>query len=142
MTNNEIIDLLNEMHDAHPEALINKMDEMNKGSMCLLLFLDTNKDKKIISNDIAKALNMSNCRVSKLIVKLMLLMLVEKKKNKDDARQSYIRLTKKGIQRVEKFKSSFLDSFQDVVEDVGVDNIKEYIKIAKMIKESSIKYSL
>ena len=142
MATAETFELMEQFEQANPKKFFDKMNSINQGGTCVLAYLYDNKDKKIIANDIAKDLNMSNCRVSKLIVKLSILHLIKKEKNPNDARETFVRLTSWGVNRVKNLKNSFLDSFENIINEVGIDNIKEFIRVAGLIKKSSLNYSL
>ena len=142
MANEETKEILEELTEANPKEVLSKVDEINQGGACVLMYLDENKDKEIISDNIAKELNMSNCRVSKLIKRLVSCKFIAKVTNPKDARASFVKLTKKGTEEVKNIKDKLLKMFENVIKDVGIDNIKEYIRISRMIKQSSLNYSL
>lgn len=118
---------------------VNKMNENNKGCGFLLMYLYKSKKDRIIAGDIAKASGVSTARIAAALKKLEADGLIERTVASEDMRKTVVKLTDAGYKKARDKDTAVLSVFADVIESVGVDDIEEFLRIYKKIKDAAEK---
>lgn len=92
--------------------------------------------KNVIPKDICHESGLSSARVAVLLKKMEAKDLIRKSDSKDDGRFTIIRLTSNGKKEIERMQNESLKRANKVIEKVGIEDIKEFMRISKKITQA------
>lgn len=93
------------------------------------------KKGKTKSKDLAISLNVSTSRIAVIINDLEEQFLVKRITSMKDRRQTFITLTDKGLEFMDKKFSELNDTINEIINKVGEENLKIYMSVTNKIKE-------
>ena len=93
------------------------------------------KKGKTKSKDLAISLNVSTARIAVIINDLEEELLVERITDLKDKRQTYITLTDKGVEFMNKKFSELNDTINEIINKVGEESLKIYMSVTNQIRE-------
>lgn len=102
----------------------------------VLNYLSINSDHEVIASDIAHGLGVTSARIAVLLHKLETQNLISRTSCADDGRKSVISLTPKGEHILASIRASMVRQMEQLLDDVGLDNLRLYFSILKQINES------
>lgn len=127
--------LLEEFKRSRPELFFEKFDLLKQGTHFVLGYLSIHNEE-VISSDLSSALNVSSARMAKILKNMEKRGLIEKKQSTSDARKTIVTLTKKGRDLILKYQDIFINSALVIIEKVGEEDLKEFIRISNKIKQA------
>ncbi len=130
---------LKQLCEANSFAFMNHIKKDKQGLKFIIGCLYISKDKKVYAGDLAKISCVSTARIAATINKLEKLGLVVRLQSKEDARKTEIKLTNLGIQKAIEMKKHLLNFLQKIVDDIGIEDFKQYVEISKKINFSAAK---
>lgn len=113
---------------ARPLAL----KDYTKGEMFVLNFLSQNSGV-FIPKDISMVMAISSARVAAILKSLESKGLIERIKNKDDHRQTLVRLLPEGKEVVSRTDRGLFRFIGDIMEQLGPEDSAEYLRLEKKI---------
>lgn len=136
MINKEkVLYIKNELKKSKPQPFIEKFSQVERGTYFVLGHL-SHSENEVISSDLSNALNVSTARMAKLLNNMEKKGLIIKINSLKDARKTIIKLTEKG-KKISKLHEDTLDNLtMFLIEKVGFDDMKEFIRISYKIKNS------
>ena len=93
------------------------------------------KKGKTKSKDLAISLNVSTSRIAVIINDLEKELLVKRITDLKDKRQTFITLTDKGLEFMDKKFSELNDTINEIINKIGEENLKIYMSVTDKIKE-------
>ncbi len=134
-------DLANQLIDLRANMPQMKMDkeraQMMHGEAFTLNFLAANGNKAY-PKDLSKALMLTSARIASILKSLEKRELITRTPDPSDSRQTIVELTETGISLVEERKAALLLSTKKMLEALGEDDAKTYVRIQKKLMELSI----
>lgn len=131
----QAIEILDELKNCRPQIFFDKINDVDRGTQFVLGYLD-HHNEEVISSNLSNALNVSTARMAKLLNNMEKKGLIKKYTSPLDARKTVVELTNKGKEITSKHKEELIEITMKVIEDVGYDELKEFIRISYKIKES------
>ncbi len=128
--------LLQEWNELHQNQMFQNLAVPEQGIQLALDFLSGRSGEETSSGDLARALRVSSARTAALLNKLEDRGLITREPCPEDGRKTNIRLTPKGEEAVTRIHAQVLSWMEQLVEDVGADNLRTYLKLSEKIKES------
>lgn len=132
----KILKIIKSFEQLRPMRRTRKIDFFEGGMRFALNYLYDNSKREIFAGDIAKKLNVSTARVANLIKKLASKNLIYIDVSSEDGRKRVVSLTEQGREATEKMRKEHNDELRQLIEDVGTDDMEEYIRIQLKIRES------
>lgn len=105
-----------------------------KGEEAILIYLSKNKDSIITPSEISDIFNISTARVASSLNSLETKELVTREIDKDDRRKIIIKLTKKGNELAEQFKTENLKVTVEILSRLGEEDSKTFLNIVEKLK--------
>ncbi len=103
------------------------------GGEAFVLFQVANCEGTTTPSDISSSMGVSSARVAATLKNLEKKEMIIREVDKDDRRKIQIKITKKGIEEVEKNYNLLLNRTVEVVKFLGLDDASEFIRIKKRI---------
>lgn len=129
-------ELANQLIDLRAKAPRTKIDrsisKIGQGEIFVLNYLSANGDHAY-PKDISKALKLTTARIAAILKSLEAQELITKTKDPFDNRQAIIKLTKKGTASVEERRAALLRSTAKILEALGEDDAKAYVRIQEKL---------
>ncbi len=104
----------------------------SEGMLGVLLYL-YRKQGTVTAGMISRDMHVTTGRVSVLIKKMSDRGLIIRKSGKSDARVTEIRMTDKGRREVENIQKKRNEQLSELIDKVGMDRLKEYVKTQKEV---------
>ncbi len=133
----QAIEIMDEMQNCRPRFFFEKISELEKGTHFVLAYLANHKNE-VISLDLSKALCVSTARMAKLLSSMEKKGLIIKKSSISDARKTVVQLTEKGKKITSKYKEAIIILVSKMIQQVGYDDLKEFIRISYKMKNVSL----
>lgn len=134
-TRKDAQDLLHKLCDCRSRTFFNKIDQSQRGIGFVLVYLQE-ADHEVIAGDLARELNVSTARIAVLLRKMEKSGLVIRYRSSEDARQTVVEITQEGRAFVDEMKEQTLMKMELLIEKVGKEDMEEFIRISKKIKEA------
>lgn len=129
-------ELAGRLIDLRAKAPRNKMDrsisQMGQGEVFVLNYLSANGNEAY-PKDISKAVRLTTARIAAILKSLEKQDLITKTKDSLDHRQAIVTLTEKGITIVEERRAALLQSTAKILEALGEDDAKAYVRIQEKL---------
>lgn len=126
------IELLKEASPSAPYTPINLQD---RGIDFIVHFLYERNNEIINASDLAKHLNVSLPRITKLLDTGLKRGIIKLDIDPRDKRKKIVTLTDKGVKMHEEIKNKKRIIFANMVEAIGEDDFLEFVRISKKMKE-------
>lgn len=134
-TREDAQELLDKMYACRPKSFLHKIDESQRGIDFALVYL-AKADSVIIAGDLAREMNVSTARIATLLKKMEERSLVERRRSDSDARQTEVKITRKGLEHVQEMQEQLLARTELLLEKVGKKDLDEFIRISHKIREA------
>ena len=128
-------EFLQKMRLCRPQPLYSKLNESQRGIGFVLAYL-REANGEVIAGDLARELGVSTARIAALLGKMEKNGLIERRRSKEDARQTVVELTAAGVDCCDKIKEQLLEKTQLLLEKVGKDDLNEFVRISQKIKKA------
>lgn len=125
---------LKELSKCKPNHVFERFNSMEKGIRFILLYLYEH-NKEIIAGDLALNLKVSTARIAVLLKKMEKKNFIVKRPSSEDGRKTVVELTDLGRKEVEAMNKAALARMERMIEEIGEDDIEEFIRISLKIKE-------
>lgn len=109
-----------------------KMDKIGKGEAFALHYLSAH-DNQAYPKQLSKGMTVSTARVAVILRKLEQQGLITRTTDAYDSRQIIVRLTEKGMEKVEKDRREMLETVVKMLEMLGPDDAQAFIRIQKKL---------
>ena len=116
-------------------SLFEKMDESKRGIGFALLLLDSSEEQ-VFAGDLADAMGVSTARVAALLKTMENGGFITRSSSSKDARRTIVELTPEGQAKADAIKALLLHKTEMLFETVGEDDLREFLRISKRIKEA------
>ena len=134
MATSEQVELvLEHLKDVYPVKFFQALNEENVGAGAVLRYLHESPDN-VTAGNISEFMHVSTARVAVLIKKMSAQGLVTKEGDANDARITIVRITPKGEEKIRQIHDDIYSQVSNVIDQVGVDRIMDYISISNKIK--------
>lgn len=131
----EAMTILDELRNCVPRDLFTRLDELHKGTGFLLGLLAM-ADGVVYAGDIARQMDVSTARIAALLNKMEKNGYIRREPSTEDARKTVVTLTQPGRTWIRKTREQALDQTELLLERVGSDDVWEFIRLSKKIKEA------
>lgn len=131
----EAAEFLQKMRSCRPQPFYSKLNESQRGIGFVLAYL-REANGEVIAGDLARELGVSTARIAALLGKMEKNGLIERRRSKEDARQTVVELTAAGKECCDKIKKQLLEKTELLLEKVGKDDLNEFIRISQKIKKA------
>lgn len=131
----EAQELLHKMHSCRPKSFFGKIDEYQRGTGFVLVYLEK-ADHEVIAGELARELNVSTARIAALLKTMEKNELIERSHPPSDARQTIVRITQAGIDYAGQIKEKILEKMELLIDKLGKDELEEFIRISNNIREA------
>ena len=128
-------EFLRQLSQYRANSLFEKMDESKRGMGFALLFLDSSEEQ-IFAGDLADAMCVSTARVAALLKTMENGGFITRSSSSKDARRTIVELTPEGQAKADAIKALLLHKTEMLFETVGEDDLREFLRISKRIKEA------
>lgn len=125
---------LKELSKCKPSHVFDRFNNMEKGIQFILLYLYEHNNE-IIAGDLALNLKVSTARIAVLLKKMERKDLIVKRSSAQDGRKTVVELTSIGKKNVEAMRKKALEKMESLIEEIGEDDIRDFIRISLKIKE-------
>ena len=126
---------LQEMRSCRVRPFYSKLDESQRGTGFVIAYL-SEAEGRVIAGDLARELNVSTARIAALLRKMEKDGLIRRCRAQTDARQIVVEITQAGIEYSDMRKEQILEKATLLLEKVGKDDLNEFIRISKKIKQA------
>ena len=126
-------ELMREMGSCMPKPFLSKVDKMQRGIGFVLKYLE-DASGEVCAGDIAKMLQVSTARIAALLGKMEKQSLITRRTSPTDARRTVVEITPKGTARVQEIREEILLRTELLLEKVGEEDLREFIRISRRIK--------
>ncbi len=131
----EAMTILDELRNCVPRDLFTRLDELHKGTGFLLGLLAM-ADGVVYAGDIARQMDVSTARIAALLNKMEKNGYIRREPSTEDARKTVVTLTQPGRTWIRKTREQALDQTELLLERVGSDDVWEFIRLSKKLKEA------
>lgn len=114
-------------------SLEEMLGDFNKGEIGVLGYLAFDEDR-VTSGMLSEKLNVTTPRIASILNSLENKGYIMRYSDSNDKRKSLVTITSKGMQLAKSVKSDLLDKIISVIKEINYDDVKEYIRINKEIK--------
>lgn len=128
-------EFLRQMRSCRVRPLYSKLDESQRGTGFVIAYL-SEAEGRVIAGDLARELNVSTARIAALLRKMEKDGLIRRCRAQTDARQIVVEITQAGIEYSDMMKAQILEKAMLLLEKVGKDDLNEFIRISKKIKQA------
>ena len=116
--------------------LFEELCEYNQGAKHALQYLALHEKEDVTAGNIADTLAISTARATKVINNLVKNGYVTKCDSDKDARVTLVKITDIGKKYIDKEREVILNKMELVIDEVGVDDLMEFIRVSKKIKKA------
>lgn len=123
-----------------PKEFIERLSEGMTGTIPILLYLSTRQDREVLSGELADDLEVSTARIAVILARMQKRGLVEKYKPVRDKRKTIVRITKEGMETLDKAKAKLEAYIDDRLSILNPEEKKTLFDIVKkIIKANAIR---
>ena len=109
-----------------------KLSGILRGELFVLNYL-YNRNEGIHPKELSEKLSVSTARIASLLNHMEEKHLVVRETDPEDSRQVLVRLTPDGLGAIQRCRSDVLANVERMLEDLGPDDAREYIRIQEKI---------
>lgn len=128
-------EFLQQMRSCRVRPFYSKLDESQRGTGFVIAYL-SEAEGEVIAGDLARELNVSTARIAALLRKMENDGLIRRRRADTDARQTVVEITQAGTEYSHMMKEQILEKAELLLEKVGKDDLNEFIRISKKIKQA------
>lgn len=110
------------------------LNEFNRGEIGVLGYLAFEKDEAT-AGELSEKLNVTTARIASILNSLEAKDYIKRTEDNKDKRKTLVVVTKKGKALAKKAKKEVIDKITKVINEVGEEEAKEYIRITLKIRE-------
>ncbi|MGM9881832.1 MAG: MarR family winged helix-turn-helix transcriptional regulator [Bacilli bacterium] len=125
--------LFQELRSINSASLIEVLNEFNRGEIGVLNYLVFDKDE-VSAGELSEKLNVSTARIASILNSLENKEYIKRKEDNLDKRKTLVIVTTKGKDLVTSAKKEIINKIKKVIEEVGYDEIRDYLKTALKIR--------
>ena len=115
-------------------SLTEVLNEFNRGEVGVLGYLAFDKDEAT-AGELSEKLNVTTARIASILNSLENKEYIKRKEDNLDKRKTLVSITTKGKELANITKREIIEKIIRVVEEVGYDEIKDYVRIALKIRD-------
>ena len=116
-------------------SLVESLNEFNRGEVGVLGYLAFDKDEAT-AGELSEMLNVSTARIASILNSLENKKYIKRKSDCLDKRKTLVVITDMGMELAVNTKKEIINKIVKVINDVGYDEIKDYINITLKIRKS------
>lgn len=117
-----------------PNSLNNILNEFNRGEIGVLSYLAFDKNE-VSAGELSDNLNVTTARIASILNSLESKEYISRSENIKDKRKILVRITKQGKELAIKAKQEIIDKIIKIIQEVGYEELKNYIDVALKIKK-------
>lgn len=110
------------------------LNEFNRGEIGVLGYLAFEKDEAT-AGELSEKLNVTTARIASILNSLEAKDYIKRTEDSKDKRKTLVVVTKKGKALAKKAKKEVIDKITKVINEIGEEEVKEYIRITLKIRE-------
>lgn len=110
------------------------LNEFNRGEIGVLGYLAFEKDEAT-AGELSEKLNVTTARIASILNSLEAKDYIKRTEDNKDKRKTLVVVTKKGKALAKKAKKEVIDKITKVINEIGEEEAKEYIRITLKIRE-------
>lgn len=115
-------------------SLAEVLNEFNRGEIGTLSYLAFDKNK-VSAGELSEKLNVTTARIACILNSLENKQYIERKEDEKDKRKTLVYITEKGKNLACDAKKEVIEKIIKVIEEIGYDEIKNYINVVARIKK-------
>ena len=115
-----------------------KLSRMMRGELFVLNYLYSH-DTEVHPTELSRKLSVSTARIAKLLSHMEEKGLIRRSEDGDDRRQTIVTLTPEGRQAVDRARLEVIAGLAGMLEGIGPDDAREYIRIQEKIYANYLK---
>lgn len=136
MNTEEIAEVIfQQLKPTSSSSLVESLNEFNRGEVGVLGYLAFDKDEAT-AGELSEMLNVSTARIASILNSLENKKYIKRKIDCLDKRKTLVVITDMGMALAVNTKKEIINKIVKVINDVGYDEIKDYINIALKIRKS------
>lgn len=117
-----------------PNSLNNILNEFNRGEIGVLSYLAFDKNE-VSAGELSDNLNVTTARIASILNSLESKEYISRSENIKDKRKILVRITKQGKELAISAKQEIIDKIIKIIQEVGHEELKNYIDVALKIKK-------
>ena len=134
MNTNEIAEsLFEQLKPTTSTSLTEALNDFSRGEVGVLGYLAFDKDEAT-AGELSEKLQVTTARIASILNSLESKEYIIRREDKSDKRKTVVVITKKGIDLATKTKKEIIDKIIKVINEVGYEEVNEYIRIATKIR--------
>lgn len=114
------------------------LDEYNRGEIGVLSYLFFDSDN-VLAGKLSEELNVTTARIASILNSLENKGLIKRYPNEADKRKTVVGITLEGKKLASQVKDDAIKNIKYVIDELGIEDTKEYIRLANKIKNILIK---
>lgn len=126
--------LFQQLKPTSSTSLTEVLNEFNRGEVGVLGYLAFDKDEAT-AGELSEKLNVTTARIASILNSLENKEYIKRKEDNLDKRKTLVSITTKGKELANITKREIIEKIIRVVEEVGYDEIKDYVRIALKIRD-------
>lgn len=126
--------LFQQLKPTSSASLTEVLNEFNRGEVGVLSYLAFDKNEAT-AGELSEKLNVTTARVASILNSLENKKYIKRKDDNLDKRKTLVSITNKGKELANITKREVIKKIIKVVEQVGYDEIKDYVRIALKIRD-------
>ena len=126
--------LFQQLKPTSSTSLTEVLNEFNRGEAGVLGYLAFDKDEAT-AGELSEKLNVTTARIASILNSLENKEYIKRKEDNLDKRKTLVSITTKGKELANITKREIIEKIIIVVEEVGYDEIKDYVRIALKIRD-------
>lgn len=125
--------LFNRLKPTNARSLTDVLNNFNRGEVGVLSYLVFDKSE-VSAGELSEKLNVSTARIASILNSLENKGYIIRKVDSLDKRKTLVTTTDKGKDLAISTKKEIINMLLKIIDEVGYDDIKEYIRILKKIR--------
>ena len=126
--------LFQQLKPTSSTSLTEVLNEFNRGEAGVLGYLAFDKDEAT-AGELSEKLNVTTARIASILNSLENKEYIKRKEDNLDKRKTLVSITTKGKELANITKREIIEKIIRVVDEVGYDEIKDYVRIALKIRD-------
>ncbi|MEA4920664.1 MAG: transcriptional regulator [Clostridiaceae bacterium] len=135
-----VVELMEKMYIINRAKPHKRLSECMQGEPFVLQYLAF-QDGAALPSEISKFMKISSARIAVALNNLEKKGLITRRIDINDRRRILVELTPKGKTQVDKVKRQMVESFTQIISQLGEEDAKEYVRITGRLSEIVSKYT-